>query len=357
MILQRQAQFGAPSAGSGIPLGFGGSLSAWARGNHQARRDSVANIIAGTRLDDNAGGIFFLRQLEEIDKRLFQVKYLDLQYLQLIPLIPGISAAKETYTWRIIDSRGKAHWGLPDAGLSAKKTNIRAYENYDYKIRSMNSGFGWNVQEIRAAAEVGISLDTYEAAAAQRAIQELSHYTAFFGNAEYGIYGLLNQPNVQTYTPTEDGNHVTTWIGSLKTGQQVLDDLVGMVDQVEISTGTKETIDTILMPLANLRYIQAQPYTPGAGGAYSSTIYDQFLKIRPGIKITWVRGLETAGTGGVSRMIGYRNNESVVGLINPVPFEMFSPFWTGTSWETTCHARIGDVVVRYPQGIIYGDGM
>ncbi len=326
-------------------------------GNKRFRND-VADALDSERLRNDAdeGSIFFMRQLEAIDRRLFQTKYADLPFMSLLPLIGGVGPTDEKYTWRMWDSHGQAQWGMPDSGMSIPKTNVAHLGENSSLIRSMVAGFGYNIREMRAAATTGVPLEAMRGDGARRAIAELQNTSALFGVTEFGSYGLFNQPGIQTFTPSMDDNSVSTWRGSNKTSQQIVNDVVGMIDQVEIVTKNVHRISRLLMSHANFKFIDFQPYVPGAGQATRNTIKQQIQEMRPYVKLDWALGLETAGDGGVSRMVGYAPQEDLIGLVLPVPFELFAPFYTGTGYDIVCHARMGEVVVRYPLNMIYCDG-
>jgi hypothetical protein len=71
-----------------------------------------------------------------------------------------------------------------------------------------------------------------------------------------------------------------------------------------------------------------------------------------------VRGLETAGLGGISRMVAYRRDPQVVKLHLPM-VHRFLPVWqTGPiTFDIPGIFRLGGVEVRRPGGIRYLDGI
>jgi hypothetical protein len=321
---------------------------------------TAANSIrsgSATRYDSDEGNIYFMRELEALDKRMFDVKYAELPYLKHVPIIPGPTPYDEYYTYRAWDTRGRAQWGMPDSTTSIAKSNVNVLPEQTYLLRSMVAGFGYGIREIAAAAQAGRPLEQMRATAARRGISELQNKTTLFGETEFGMLGLFNQSGIQTYTPSVDGSALSSWINSAKTSQQILNDLTGLVQQVFITSKNVFQINKILMPLAQYEFLRIQPYVPGAGFSSTKTILQQFESLYPSILVDSCLGLETAGTGGTTRMIGYNQSEEYVGVLLPVLFEMFAPFNTGTGFDVLCHARMGEVITRYPQTMIYEDGI
>lgn len=301
---------------------------------------------------------FFARQFESFDKRVFQLKYAELKYRELLPLIPGIDPLDDIYTWNMFESRGRAQFGLPQAGVETPDTSFGTYaRELSHKIHSMTAGFSYSILEMQKAAKAGVPIDTYKAAAATRAVFELQNRTALFGNTEYSIQGLLNLTGTLTYTPSQDTNNATAWQGTLKTSLQIANDLIGMVHYVRYTTKDQEAITNVLMPQSQYLYISSTPFAPGAGFMSSMTILKWVEGQCPGVKFDWLLGTETAGSGNVSRVIAYSNKEDCIGLILPVVIEPWAPKYDGMGFSSLLHARMGDVVLRRPYSVCYMDGI
>ena len=151
---------------------------------------------------DASQSVFFLRELEEIDSRLFDVKYANLEVFELVQpkqLDPGA----ETYTYRTFDARGVAAMtsdyatGSPRADVSGVETTA--------KVRSLRASFGYNVQEIRAASMANRPLDAMRATAARRMINEKINAVGLLGDTDHSMQGLFSVTSAQTYTVPADG--------------------------------------------------------------------------------------------------------------------------------------------------------
>jgi hypothetical protein len=301
-------------------------------------------------LDANAD-IFFQRQLEEIDKRLFETKYGALEALQLVqakPLHPGA----ESYTWRRYDSRGQAKI-MSNYATASPRANVNGVEETS-KVKSVRAHYGYNVQEIRAASMTGVPLDPMNAMAARRMVDETLNTIGLLGDAEFNLIGLFNQPNAQTYTvPTDGTGSSAEWAD--KTSDQILRDLFGLLEQVYTTTKEIERPKRILMPYPHLRFIQQKKLSSAGDGTLS--VFEYFKAKVPDVEVRGALYLDTAGAGSTARMMAYDPNPMNQEWLVPIPFETFETERVGLEYKTECHARVGGVVCRYPLSMIYGDGI
>lgn len=300
---------------------------------------------------DAAQTVFFSRQLEEIDKTLYNVKYGALEALQLVEPRP-VNPGAETYTYRQFDRRGLAEI-VSNYQTQSKRVDVEGKEFTAY-LRSLRVSFGIGIQEIRAAQFAGSDLDMQKAMAARRAIDEKMNQIALLGSAEHVIYGLYNQPTAGSYTVPADGTGSSA-LWANKTSDLILRDMFGIVDQIPTNTAEVENAKRLLIPYSRFRQITRQKLS-GAGDG-TMVILTHFQSARPGVQVRGALFLETAGAGGTARMIAYDPDPMNVQWLVAVPFESFPTQLIGMEYVTECHARAGGVVLRYPLTMVYGDGI
>jgi hypothetical protein len=79
---------------------------------------------------------------------------------------------------------------------------------------------------------------------------------------------------------------------------------------------------------------------------------------RAPLMIIGQRGLETAGVGGITRMIAYRYAPEVMKLHIPMPHRFLPVFQSGPlSWQVPGMMRLGGLDVRLPKEVVYIDGI
>lgn len=310
----------------------------------------------GDQYLDAANTVFFARQLEEIDAQMYDTKYAKLEAFELVP-VKTLHPGAETYTYRIFDGVAVAKMtsnyatGSPRADVSGKE--------YTARVRGVRNSYGYNVQEIRAASQANLPLENMRAVVARRGVNEKINRVALLGDAEHGLVGLFNQPNIPLVLAGTDGtaNPNTLWAG--KTAASMLSDLFNLVDSIPTATKEIEHAKRVVMPYPRLRYISRVKID----AVSPITVLQFFMENRPGVEVRGALFLDTASTShdgvaaGIARMMAYDPARENLELLLPVAFESFPPERRGMEYVIENHARVGGVVYRYPLSAAYMDGI
>ncbi len=304
-----------------------------------------------TRLDSNET-IFFKRQQESIDKKLYEAAYPDNKGYQLVPPVEGVAETAPTYTWNMVHRYGDAKVGdLGDDVPMVDVLGAPASQN----IVDVTDGYRYNVNEVKEGARLGVPLDPLKAKAARDIIETKIDKLLAVGNTAQGIRGLLNQANVSLYVLGTKAAGGVSWAGA--TPNEIVKDVFGMasaiVDGLEDADGPEFTNLTLVLP--TLAYTKIAQEKMGDGD--SSTILSFILKNSPWVKeiVSW-RRCKTAGAGSTTRMAMYPKDPRVVGRLTPMPFTTHAPQARGYNIIVPCQARCGGVITRYTMPIRYADG-
>lgn len=300
---------------------------------------------------DAVGDIFFARQLEFIQARIYEFQYPTLKSFQLIPINYDVPAGAEYVTATQFQSVGRARIinsyadDLPESGIvGTQLTN---------PIQGIGTSYRYSHQEIRAAQLANVSLPIRLAEAARRANDQLVDNLAFFGNPAVGMTGFLNNPNVPTQAVPNDGTGASTeW--TTKTPDQILRDMNLIVNQVVVQSNEVEMPNTLLLPLEQYTLIASTPRSPNS----DTTILNYFLMNNPYIQqVIPVPKLAGAGTGGVDAMVVYERNENKLEMQIPLPFTQYAPQERNLEFVIPCESRFGGVSIYYPLSILIGEGI
>lgn len=304
---------------------------------------------------DAAGDIFFARQLEYVQSRVYEYQYATLKAYQYIPINYNIPAGAEFVTATGFQSVGRARIinsyadDLPEAGILGTQLSN--------PVVSIGTSYRYSHQEIRAAQFANISLSLRLAEAARRANDELVNDLAIGGNITTGMYGLVNNPNVPTLTVPADGAGAlpggpTAWVN--KTPEQVLRDLNLVVNQIVVNSNGVERPNTLLLPLDQYTYISSTPRSINS----DMTILQYFLLNNPFITtVDWLAQLAGAGINGVDVMIAYDRDENKLAMQIPLAFTQYPPQERNLEFVICCESRFGGVVIYYPYSMIIGEGI
>jgi len=322
---------------------------------NQVRMDTMRMIQRGLRCDANES-LFMLRQLDYIKQQTYDIKYPELKARKLIPVSSEADPGAENIFYRQYDQSGIAKIisnyadDLPDADVVGKE--------YSATVKTLGASYKYSIQEMRAAIYGNVPLEQRKANAARRAIAQKENKIAFFGDADSGLVGFFNAPNVTSVTiPATGTGSATQWVS--KTPDQILYDM-NLVANTVVSTSLGiEEPDTLLLPLAQFNYVAST-----ARSDYSDkTILNYFLENNPYIKqVEWVNELKGAGSSGsgsapYDRMYAYRRSPEVLTMEVPSDFEQLELEKRGLVYKVPCIERFGGVLVYYPLAIAYGDGI
>lgn len=299
---------------------------------------------------DASESAFFSRQLEYVEKEIYETRYPELNGRDLVPVKTDIPSGAETYTYYEWDQRGVAKI-ISDYANDLPRADVLGKQTTSY-IKSLGASYGYSLQEIRAAQMAGVSLDSLKGDAARRAIEEGIDTLIQKGSSAHNLLGLLNQPNAITYVTPNGVSGFPQW--SKKTSDEILADMNGIANAIYTTTKGIERGDTIILPNAQYGLIASQPRS----SLSDTTILEFFLKSNPWIKavVPWY-ACTGAGAASSDRMVCYRRDKRALEVLIPQEFETRPPQEKGLAFEVPCHARCGGVVVRLPLSMAYADNI
>jgi hypothetical protein len=231
------------------------------------------------------------------------------------------------------------------------RADVKANEE-TFSVRGLGASYGYNLQEIRAAAKAGVALDAKKAAAARRAIEVQIDRILALGDTATGLKGLLNQTNALTYTVPADGTGASA-LWTAKTPALIVRDMVGICEYIIAQTNEIEAPNMLLLPRAQYTLIRTTRFDTNS----DKTILQWFQATYPSVMVdTWYR-MKGAGAGATDRMMAYTMSPDHLQGSVPQEFEQLPVQERGLEFVVPCHARIGGVQAYYPMAIAYGDGI
>lgn len=315
---------------------------------------SATNIYSPLFADAQSVLGFVTSQTSIIEPTVYQTVYADIQYRGIVPVDTTGSEFATSVEYYSADQYGRADWingnadDIPKAGTTRAKFQTPVY------TAGIGYGFGW--EEIGRARMLNINLQGDDAAAARRAAEEMVDRVVFQGDASKGFTGLFNAAGVTPVSATNGD-----WLNGTTTPDEILADLNQGLMNVWNGTANTSMADTVLLPFSHYAYIATTPRSSTS----DMTILEYWLRsniytLQTGRQITVraIRGLETAGAGGVARAIYYRNDPNVLKLHMPMPHR-FLPVWQSgpLRWDVPGVMRLGGLDVRLPRSVVLQDGI
>lgn len=312
--------------------------------------------IKSINLDD-ASNAFFARELEYIKAQTFDIVYPMLKATTLIPVSTEAGPGAESITYQQFDQVGIAKI-IANYADDLPRADVKGKE-FTAPVRSLGASYGYSVQEIRAAQFAGRNLEQRKANATRRAIEQKINRLGWFGDAEYGLKGLLNHDNITRVAVEDDGTGSST-LWEDKNPDQILRDMNDLVNGIVDITNGVEAPNTLLMPIEQYTFIASTARSANS----DTTILQYFLTNNPFIDtVDWLVEAKGAGLGegsvpaGGDIMIAYDRNPDKLTFEIPQPFEQFPAQERGLEFVIPTHARCSSVLLYYPLSVALAEGI
>lgn len=293
--------------------------------------------------------LFFQREREAIDQRLYEVKLPILKARSLLPSVPDVAETDKAYTYRMVTTKGAAKL-VADKVTDLPMVNATATE-YTVPIEDMALGYQYSIMEIKAAAALKRPLDDTFARAARRGIAEkIEDLLAFTRTGR--TYGFIDHPSVSaSFT-----GFAAAWTNAT-TGATMVQQMNDFVNG--LWTSLKEApfgdgMISVVMPADKHALMASTPMGDNA----DKTALSYFMSNNPYLaSVTPWHKLTGAGAGATNRCIAYIRDPEVVGAIvsrefTPLPFQQ-----VGLQIVNPVIAACGGIALRYPVAVRYGDGL
>ena len=298
---------------------------------------------------DSAETMFFQRELEQVKAKSYDVLEVPLKAFELIPVDSTTAPGARTVTYEQYDSTGIAKIisnyadDLPTADVKGKE--------FHSTIKSIGNSYVYSKDDIRAAQFAGKPLNQRKANAAVEAHKQLMNKLAFFGDAKYGIQGLLTNSNIPSAPVAAGAATTLTW--ATKTPDEILKDLNSAVsDMLDLTKGV-EVPNTIVMPIAQYNYIA----TTARSANSDTTILEFFKGNNPGIEVMWATELKGAFAGGTDGFIVYNRNPDKLWMEIPMMVTMSPAQERGLAYTVSVESKFGGVIIPYPLSVSFRRGI
>jgi hypothetical protein len=301
--------------------------------------------------DAQAAMGFVISQTAHIEAGVYQMKYADIQYPQLIPVDTSAHPFAKTVTYYSSDKAGVADW-LNGNADDIPMADVE-HSQYETSVYTGGIGYGYGWEEINQAQMLGMNLSADKASAARRAAEEFVDRIALEGDTAKNFQGLFDHSSV-TAVPATTGDWDTATV----------DEMIGDVNQalsnVQVGTNNIVLADTLLLPYAKWNKLASTRLGDNMGTVLEFVRRYNVYTANSGSPLTirGIRKLDTAGVSATARMIAYRRHPEVLKLHMPMPHR-FMPVWqTGPlRWEVPGVMRLGGLDIRLPNEISYVDGI
>jgi hypothetical protein len=324
--------------------------------------DSLDKLTLADRLDSDES-LFFQRELEHVKAQVFEKDYPQLKGLMLFPQSTEAGEGAENIVYREFDRTGVAKV-IANYADDLPRADATGKENIS-NVRSIGAAYGYSVQDIRAAALAGRSLQQRKANAAREVIEKKMNRIAWEGDTSHGLVGVLRVPNTNLVVPATAAAspNGTGWNAtSGKTPDEIQEDLGRLVQAVITNTNGVEVPDTIVLPIEPYGYIKRTRQAAGT----DTTIMEFFLRNHPEIRsIEWAvelalpaTGIAPSGAVGATNVaMAYVRDPDKMTFEIPMPIRQHPVQERNLEFVVNVEARCGGMIVYKPLSIAFMEGI
>lgn len=305
--------------------------------------------MSATQRNDANESLFFARDLEYHESRVYEKKYPEIKFRQIFPVNNEGGPGALFVTYKMLDKTGLAQvisdyaQDLPRVNLSAVEVTKQAFSVADSAVYSQ--------REVDAAMATNTNLDGTLLSLMREAYERKLDEIADRGNARSGLEGFNTNGNIPVVAPTTSaGAGDDTWPN--KTADEIVADFsVCYQAIITNSAGVHRANAVILSPerLALLDQIRLSNT--------ATTLTEYLSKAFRGLQFfDWTR-MSTASAAGAQRMAMGQRDSEVLEFREPMPFRVYPLDRSGLKYIYNGEGRTAGMVIRFPLAWVFMDGI
>jgi hypothetical protein len=296
---------------------------------------------------DAGESIFFQRQLEWIEQKVYLKKYPEHRAREFFPVSNEGGPGVTKITYRMYERVGIAQ-AIQDYAKDFKRVNLRANES-SAKVQGYGEAIEYSKDEADAARFANVNLDTALADTARYGYEELVEQVAAKGDPSTGLLGFNTNPNVPIYAAATG---VGGFLWSQKTPDEIVTDISTLMSSIPSLTNDVEAANTVLLDPGHFELI-LRLRLPNTLASVLSYVQET----NPGVEFRKWSRMKAAGVGGVGRMAAYTKDPDKIELREPEPFKIYPFQQIMLLWRAPAYGRVAGIVFRYPLSAAFLDGI
>lgn len=301
---------------------------------------------------------FLLSQRTHIETQVYETKYPDVTYAELIPVDTSAPEWAPIVAVASVDARGELAFVGPQSN-DINRADV-GYKMGTHPVQTAALGYGYSLEEINQARMMGMNLSADKASAAMRIAEQGLNKLAYLGNADAGYDGLFNTPSVPVAAAGSTIAALVAGATDVAGAQAVVTFFQQCIDRVYLdNTNTTYAPTHILLPPAQ-RNMLASAILPFGGNMTLLQYLEMNLVSGRSGKVQFVPDLSLKGAGAAKadRMMVYTRSMETAKFHLPMGFNFQAPYQDGPlSWFIPGILRTGGTEIRVPKAHAYFDGV
>lgn len=299
--------------------------------------------------DDANESLFFARDLEYQESRVYEKKYPEIKFRQIFPVNNEGGPAALFITYKMLDKTGMAQvisdysQDLPRVNLSAVEVTKQAFSVADSAVYSQ--------REVDAAMATKTNLDSTLLSLMREAYERKLDEIADRGHARSGLEGFNTNGNIPiSAATTSSGSGDDTWPN--KTPDEIVADFSLAYNTIITNSAGVHRANAVIMSPERMALLDQLRLSNTA-----TTLREYLEKAFRGLTwFDWTR-MSTASAAGAQRMAMGQRDSEVLEFREPMPFRIYPLERSGLKYTYTGEGRTAGMVVRFPLAWVFIDGI
>jgi hypothetical protein len=314
-----------------IPARFDSSWTNYDQQDYESLRTALPTL--GVNFDDN--GIYFARALDYVKARTYTRLLPEMSGDRLVPTSTDTPASAVSVTYQVYDAVGMAKV-IANYADDLPRADVRARE-LSVIVRGIGDSYGYSQQDLRAALASGSNLPGRKADAARAAVARKENSLKIRGDLDYGMYGLINHPNIPAVA-------AVTGLWNTATGDQIVADVTALVDAVVNQSNGIHTPNV----LALSNQSRAQMFSKRMSGAAQLTAGTAIQQQYPNLEIIVAQEFFGVGAGSTNMAFAAERDIDNFYYDQAMPFTQYPPQARNLEMVVPCEARAAGLIVVRP---------
>lgn len=301
---------------------------------------------------------FLISQRTHIETKVYETKYPDVTYAELIPVDTSAPEWAPIVAVASVDARCELAFVGPNSN-DINRADV-GYKLGTHPVQTAALGYGYSLEEINQARLMNMNLSADKAAAAMRIAEQGLNKLAYLGNGEAGYQGLFNTSTVSVAAAGSTIAALVAGATDVAGAQAVVTFFQQRIDVVYVTnTNTTFAPTHILLPPAQRNLLSSAILPFGGNMTLLQYLEANLVSGRSGrVQFVPDLSLKGAGAAGVDRMMVYTRSEETVKFHLPMGFNFQAPYQdTALSWFIPGILRTGGTEIRVPKAHAYFDGV
>jgi len=286
---------------------------------------------------------YVISQRSHIEAEVMRKPYPTIQYPRMMQVDTSANQFAASVTFFTQDSVGRAKF-INGKGDDIPRVDVTTGK-FEQTVNMAGVMYSYSIEEIGAAAQMGMNLPTEAANAARMAYEMLVNSTALIGNADMGIEGFFNTTGITSVASAA--------VFASSTPQAILAFINGLLTGVQSGSLGTQVADTVVLPIAQFGDLATRQLSSDS----DVTVLDFIRRANVYTAQTGQPLNIMADHNLTNRMVVYRNDPSVVKLHMPMPLMFLAPQAVGLEVRTYGAFRFAPVSIRTPSAVRYGTGL